>query len=95
MREASKRLETLPAVFETVTERVKVADASREWKKGRSWISTAINVRPATGFSVGVDGRIDGAIVTTKPLSHPQQQARRVRLKRSPVEPKQPQRKTR
>ena len=66
MREASKRLETLPAVFETVTERVKVADASREWKKGRSWISTAINVRPATGFSVGVDGRVDGAIVNNQ-----------------------------
>ena len=65
VREASKRLETVPAVFETITERVKVSDATREWKKGSSWISKAINVRPASGFTVGADGKVDGVKVDT------------------------------
>lgn len=61
VREASKRLETVPAVFETTTERVKVSDATREWKKGSRWVSRAVNVRPASGFTVGADGKVDGA----------------------------------
>jgi hypothetical protein len=60
VKEASKRLVEMPAVFETVMERVKVADATKEWKRGRAWIGQAINVRPLRGFVVGADGRVDG-----------------------------------
>ncbi len=69
VREASKRLETVPAVFETVTERVKVADATREWKRGQAWISRALAVRPAAGFTVGADGKVDGARVDTSAVA--------------------------
>jgi hypothetical protein len=63
VKEACKRLVEQPALFETVTECVKVADASTEWKRGRAWLAKAINVRPARGFEVGADGRVEGSRV--------------------------------
>jgi Putative peptidoglycan binding domain len=51
IKEASKRLVEVPAVFETLTERVKVADASTQWKRGRAWASQAKEARPVNGFN--------------------------------------------
>ncbi len=65
-KEASKRLVEVPAVFETVTERVKVADATKEWKRGRAWIGQALDVRPLRGFTKSKDGMVDGNRVDTQ-----------------------------
>ena len=56
----------MPAVYDTVVERVKVADSYKVWKRGRAWIGKAVDVRPLRGFVVGKDGRVDGATVDTQ-----------------------------
>jgi hypothetical protein len=69
VREASKRLVEIPAVYETVTERLKVSDSYRTWKRGRAYIGRAIDVRPVRGFVVGRDGKVDGATVDVGSIS--------------------------
>jgi hypothetical protein len=66
VKEASKRLIEVPAVYEVVTDNIKIADATREWKRGKAWVGKALNVRPLRGFVVGKDGRVDGATVDTQ-----------------------------
>ena len=55
IKPAGKRLVTTEPVVETVTERVKIADAHKEWKRGRAWIGVALDVKPLKGFAVGTD----------------------------------------
>jgi len=55
VKPASKRLESVGPVFETVTERIKISDARKEWKRGRAWIGSAIDVRPIKGFVIGAN----------------------------------------
>ena len=63
LHEAGKRLVEVPATYETVTERMKVADSYRQGKRGRVYIGRAVDVRPLRGFVVGKDGKVDGAAV--------------------------------
>jgi hypothetical protein len=61
IKPAGKRLVTTEPVFETVTERIKIADAHKEWKRGRAWIGVALDVKPLKGFAVGTDSKsLDG-----------------------------------
>jgi Putative peptidoglycan binding domain len=62
VKEAGKRLEQVQAVWETVTERVKVADASLQWKRGRAWLGQAKEVRPVQGFAVDAKGNAVGKV---------------------------------
>lgn len=43
---ASTRLVPYPAQYEMVNERVKIAEGYKVWKRGRAWISQALDVRP-------------------------------------------------
>ncbi len=57
-KEASKRLVPYPAQYESVTERVQVAEGYKTWKRGRAWISQALDVRPMSDFNS--DGELVG-----------------------------------
>ena len=57
VKPAGKRLVAVGPVFETVTERIKIADSHKVWKRGRAWIGQALDVRPIKGFVVGADNK--------------------------------------
>lgn len=57
VKPAGKRLVTVGPVFETVTERIKIADSHKVWKRGRAWIGQALDVRPLKGFVIGADNK--------------------------------------
>lgn len=57
VKPAGKRLEAVGPVFETVTERIKIADSHKVWKRGRAWIGQALDVRPLKGFVIGADNK--------------------------------------
>ena len=47
-------------------DRIKVADATREWKRGKAWVGKALNVRPLCCFVIDKDSKVDGASVDTQ-----------------------------
>ena len=57
VKPASKQLVAVGPVFETVTERIKIADSHKVWKRGRAWIGQALDVRPVKGFVIGADNK--------------------------------------
>jgi len=63
VKEASKQLVEVPAEYTTVTEQVKVSDAAREWKRGRAWIGSALQVSSLSKLKVGADGTVNGVKV--------------------------------
>lgn len=69
VKEATTRLVEVPAVYTTVTEQVKVADSSTEWKRGKAWLSKALETRSAKDFKVGADGRVNGSRVDAEILA--------------------------
>lgn len=57
VKPAGKQLVAVGPVFETVTERIKIADSHKMWKRGRAWIGQALDVRPLKGFVIGADNK--------------------------------------
>jgi hypothetical protein len=65
VRAASKRLEVVPAVYEDVTEQVKISDAVTTWKRGRAWIAQAKEVSSVAAYTQAVAaGRTPAGVKT-------------------------------